>query len=162
MFLCFMDIVDDVVEEMFSTETVECDVLYPHLIDLDHNDFADDSIVSSQIQGPELKALPTHLKYVYLGYVNMLPVIISRELTLDQEDKLMDTLKMYKKAIGWIVDDIKGISSTLCRHQIALQKGAKPTRQPLRRLNRSMKEVVLKEIVKLHNVGIIYPISDSN
>lgn len=47
MFLCFMDIVDDVVEEMFSTQTVECDVLYPHLIDLDHNDFADDSIVFS-------------------------------------------------------------------------------------------------------------------
>ncbi|XP_061336688.1 uncharacterized protein LOC133283794 [Gastrolobium bilobum] len=37
----------------------------------------------------------------------------------------------------------------------------KPVRQPQRRLNPTMKEVVRKEVVKLLDAGMIYPISDS-
>jgi hypothetical protein len=46
-------------------------------------------------------------------------------------------------------------------HQIHLEDEAKPTRDAQRRLNSHMKEVVKKEVLKLLNVGIIYPISDS-
>ncbi|CAL2256521.1 unnamed protein product [Prunus armeniaca] len=42
-----------------------------------------------------------------------------------------------------------------------LEEGAKPTREPQRRLNPHMKEVVRAEVLKLLDVGIIYPISDS-
>ncbi|BBG96833.1 hypothetical protein Prudu_005760 [Prunus dulcis] len=42
-----------------------------------------------------------------------------------------------------------------------LIRGAKPTREPQRRLNPHMKEVVRAEVLKLLDVGIIYPISDS-
>ncbi|XP_059650487.1 uncharacterized protein LOC132296295, partial [Cornus florida] len=38
---------------------------------------------------------------------------------------------------------------------------AKPTREVQRRLNPNMKEVVMKEVIKLLDAGIIYPISDS-
>ncbi|RVW23195.1 hypothetical protein CK203_099561 [Vitis vinifera] len=41
-------------------------------------------------------------------------------------------------------------------------EGAKPSRQPQRRLNPSMIDVVKKEILKLLEVGVIYLISDSN
>ncbi len=34
----------------------------------------------------ELKVLPSHLKYIYLGDCSTLPVIISVELTKDQEE----------------------------------------------------------------------------
>ncbi|WVZ84671.1 hypothetical protein U9M48_031676 [Paspalum notatum var. saurae] len=37
----------------------------------------------------------------------------------------------------------------------------KPTREPQRRLNNAMREIVKKEVIKLLHVGIIYPVSDS-
>ncbi|XP_019158165.1 PREDICTED: uncharacterized protein LOC109154882 [Ipomoea nil] len=40
-------------------------------------------------------------------------------------------------------------------------EGAKPSRQPQRRLNPPMMEVVKEEVLKLLGAGIIYPISDS-
>ena len=42
-----------------------------------------------------------------------------------------------------------------------MEDGFKPTAESQRRLNPNMKEVVKKEIVKLLDAGIIYPISDS-
>ena len=78
-----------------------------------------------------------------------------------EEDKLIRVLKEFKSAIGWSIADIKGISPTMCIHRILLEEGAKPTREPQRRLNPHMKEVVRAEVLKLLDVGIIYPISDS-
>ncbi|WVZ84304.1 hypothetical protein U9M48_031351 [Paspalum notatum var. saurae] len=37
----------------------------------------------------------------------------------------------------------------------------KPTREPQRRLNNAMREVVKKEVLKLLHAGIIYPVQDS-
>ncbi|CAL8988385.1 unnamed protein product [Prunus brigantina] len=48
----------------------------------------------------------------------------------------------------------------MCMHRI-LMEDAKPTREPQRRLNPPMKDVVRTEILKLLDVGVIYPISDS-
>ena len=74
----------------------------------------------------------------------------------------MQILKEHKTAIGWTIADIKGISPSTCMHRILLEEGAKPSRQPQRRLNPPMMDVVKKEILKLLEVGVIYPISDSN
>ena len=57
--------------------------------------------------------------------------------------------------------DIKGISPSIVQHRIYLEE-AKPIRDPQRRLNPAMKEVVKKEILKLLDNRIIYPISDSS
>ncbi|RHN45064.1 putative nucleotidyltransferase, Ribonuclease H [Medicago truncatula] len=46
-------------------------------------------------------------------------------------------------------------------HKINMEENFKPVAQPQRRLNPTMKEVVRKEVVKLIEVGMIYPISDS-
>ncbi|CAA7032048.1 unnamed protein product [Microthlaspi erraticum] len=67
----------------------------------------------------------------------------------------------YRKAIGYTLDDIKGISPDLCIHRIHLEDESKPSIEPQRRLNPNLKEVVKKEILKLLDAGIIYPISDS-
>ncbi|XP_074298534.1 uncharacterized protein LOC141629429 [Silene latifolia] len=109
----------------------------------------------------ELKPLPSHLKYAFLGNEETLPVIISSKLTKDQEEALIRVLKQHKEAIGWTMADIKGISPTLCMHRILLEDEAKPVRQPQRRLNPPMMDVVKKEVLKLLHVGMIYPISDS-
>ena len=74
----------------------------------------------------------------------------------------MQVLKEHKTTIGWTIPDIKGISPSTCMHHILLEEGAKPSRQPQRRLNPPMMDVVKKEILKLLEVGVIYPISNSN
>ena len=80
----------------------------------------------------ELKPLPDHLKYSYLGDNDTLPVIISADLSLEQEASLLLTLKKYKGAIGWSMADIKGISPSIVQHRIHLIDDAKPTRDPQR------------------------------
>ncbi|CAN6562545.1 unnamed protein product [Malus baccata var. baccata] len=121
------------------------------------------TLLPSVIQAPvlELKPLPDHLKYVFLGDEETLPVIVSSSLTALEEEKLIRVLKEHKTAIGWTLADIKGISPTTCMHRIFLEEGAKPTREAQRRLNPPMMEVVEKEIIKLLDCGVIYPISDS-
>ncbi|CAN6721074.1 unnamed protein product [Malus baccata var. baccata] len=120
-------------------------------------------LLPSIIQAPvlELKPLPSHLKYIFLGENETLPAIISSSLTAQEEEKLVRVLKEFKSALGWTLADIKGISPTTCMHHIFLEEGAKPTREAQRRLNPPMMEVVKKEIIKLLDCGVIYPISDS-
>ncbi|CAN6566576.1 unnamed protein product [Malus baccata var. baccata] len=120
-------------------------------------------LLPSVVQPPtlELKPLPSHLKYVFLGEDETLPVIISSSLTALEESKLVRVLKEYKTAIGWTLADIKGISLTTCMHRILLEEGSKTSREAQRRLNPPMMEVVKKEIIKLLDCRVIYPISDS-
>ena len=98
---------------------------------------------------------------MFLDPKETLSVIISSLLSYDQEEELIRVLSDHKGAIGWSVADLKGISSTIYMHRIHLEDDAKPVRQMQHRLNPHMKEVVQKELVKLLDVGIIYPISDS-
>ncbi|KAI5324073.1 hypothetical protein L3X38_033146 [Prunus dulcis] len=120
-------------------------------------------LINSVVKPPKLepKPLPSHLKYAYLAEFETLPVIIASDLTPLEEDKLICVLKEFKSAIGWSITDTKGISPTMSMHRILLEKGAKPTHETQRRLNPHMKEVVRAEVLKLLDVGIIYPISDS-
>ena len=109
----------------------------------------------------ELKPLPSHLKYAFLGVEETFLIIISSFLELDQENKLLEILKTHRTALGWTIADIKGISPLICTHRIHLEEDVKPSRQPQRRLNPIMKEVVKKEVLKLLDVGVIYPIADN-
>lgn len=61
-----------------------------------------------------------------------------------------------------MIEDLKGIRPTVCMHKILMEDDHKPVVQPQRRLNPAMKEVVRKEVIKLLDVGLIYPIFDSS
>ncbi|WVY96365.1 hypothetical protein V8G54_028516 [Vigna mungo] len=111
---------------------------------------------------PELKMLPPHLKYVFLEEEGNKPVIISNSLSPSEEEKLIEVLKANKGAIGWSISDLKSISPTYCMHKIFMEDNYKPVAQPQRRLYPTMKEEVRKEVLKLLEAGIIYPISDSS
>ncbi|CAN6695215.1 unnamed protein product [Malus baccata var. baccata] len=110
----------------------------------------------------ELKPLPDHLKYVFLGDDETLPIIVSSSLTTHEEEKPVRVLREHKTAMGWTLADIRGMSPTTCIHRILLEEGTKPSREAQRRLNLPMMEVVKKEIIKLLDCGMIYPISDSH
>ena len=109
----------------------------------------------------ELKQLPDTLKYAYLDEKKIYPVIISDNLSEHEEERSLKIVKKYRATIGYPLDDLKGISPTLCQHKINLEPDAKPVVDHQRQLNPKMKEVVRNEIIKLMEAGIIYPIADS-
>ncbi|GKB18065.1 hypothetical protein Tco_0851988 [Tanacetum coccineum] len=109
----------------------------------------------------ELKPLLDNLEYVFLEEPYFLLVIISFQLSKQNKSKLVSVLKRHKQAFAWKTTDIPGICPSFCKHKIQLLDDKKPIVQKQRRLNPNMKEVVKKEIVKLLDTGIIYPIPDS-
>ena len=106
-----------------------------------------------------MKELPSHLKYEFLEPEKRKPVIISAALTEAKEKKLLVTLRKYKEAIAWSIEDLKGISPSICMHKILLEDNAKTSIEHQRSLNPVMKEVVRKEVLKWLNAGFIYAIS---
>ncbi|GJT87191.1 reverse transcriptase domain-containing protein [Tanacetum coccineum] len=118
----------------------------------------------SSIEEPpelELKDLPSHLEYAYLEENDKLPVIIAKGLKDDEKDALLKVLKSHKRAIAWKITDIKGIDPRFCTHKILMEDDYKPTVQSQRRVNPKIHEVIKKEVLKLLDAGMIYPISDS-
>ena len=87
----------------------------------------------------ELKQLPDNFKYAYLDETKIYHVIISANLSEHEEDKFLKTLKKHRAAIGYTLNDLKGISPTLCQHKIKLEKDAKPIVDHQRRLNPKIK-----------------------
>ena len=108
-----------------------------------------------------LKELLEHLKYAFLQPEKGKPVVIAVGLTELEEHKLLETLKKYKEAIAWSIEDLKGISPSICMHKILLEENAKTSIEHQRRLNPVIKVVVRKEVLKWLNEGFIYAISDS-
>ncbi|GJW33159.1 reverse transcriptase domain-containing protein [Tanacetum coccineum] len=120
--------------------------------------------VKSSIDEPpevELKDLPPHLEYAFLEDDNKLPVIIAKELSLGEKADLIKVLKSHKRAIAWKLSDIQGINPEFCTHKILMEEDYKPAVQHQRRVNPKIHDVIKKEVEKLLDAGLIYPISDS-
>nr|GEY95386.1 reverse transcriptase domain-containing protein [Tanacetum cinerariifolium] len=120
--------------------------------------------VKSSIDEPpevELKDLPSHLEYAFLEGDNKLPVIIAKELGDEEKSALLKVLNSHKRAIAWKLSDIQGINPKFCTHKILLEEDYKPTVQHQRRVNPKIHDVIKKEVEKLLDAGLIYPISDS-
>ncbi|CAM8999027.1 unnamed protein product [Rhodiola kirilowii] len=109
----------------------------------------------------ELKPLPVSLRYEFLGPNSTYPVIVNASLTDIETQKLLDVLREHRPALGYSIDNLKGISPDLCMHRINLEGDARPSRDALRRLNPKLNDVVMKEIQKLLDAGIIYSVADS-
>ena len=92
----------------------------------------EDRVLPAEEKPPklELKPLPSHLKYAFLGVEETFLVIISSSLESDQENKLLEILRTHKTTIGWTIADIKGINPLICTHRIHLEEDVKPSRQP--------------------------------
>lgn len=80
----------------------------------------------SHEQSVDLKPLSPHLKYSYLEEDQKLLVIIARELTSQQEEKLLHILRKNKNAIGW------GVSHLALFFNVLKLDGHELTSSPLR------------------------------
>nr|GEU84787.1 reverse transcriptase domain-containing protein [Tanacetum cinerariifolium] len=118
----------------------------------------------SSIEEPlklELKDLPSHLEYAYLEGVDKLLVIIAKDLKDNEKEALLKVLKSHKMAIAWKITDIKVIDPQFFTHKILMEENYKLTVQSQRRVNPKIHEVIKKEVIKLLDAEMIYPISDS-
>ena len=105
----------------------------------------------------ELKPLPYGLQYVFLNNNQETHVIISDKLSQEETHKLVVVLERHKSVIGYSLQDLIGISPTLCTHCIPIDPDSSPSREPQQRLNNAMREVVKKEVLKLLHAEIICP-----
>nr|GEV26187.1 reverse transcriptase domain-containing protein [Tanacetum cinerariifolium] len=109
----------------------------------------------------ELKVLPPHLEYAFLEGDDKLPVIIAKDLSVEEKIAFITVLKSHKRAIAWKLSDIKGINPEFCTHKILMEEDFEPTVQHQRRVNPKIHYVIKQEVIKLLDAGLIYPISDS-
>jgi hypothetical protein len=93
-----------------------------------------------------------------LGPDKTYPVIASDELSPEENEKLLDLLKKHMKVIGYSINDLKGLIPAFCTHLIPMEDQCNPIVDYQRRLTHVMREVVKKEVIKLLDAGIIYPV----
>nr|GEZ88306.1 reverse transcriptase domain-containing protein [Tanacetum cinerariifolium] len=109
----------------------------------------------------ELKELPPNLEYAFFRENNKWPVIMSKDLSVNEKSALIKVFKSRKKAIAWKLTDIKGIDPEFCSHKILLEDDYSPKVQSQRRVNPKIHDVIKKEVEKLFDARLIYPISDN-
>nr|GEZ38955.1 reverse transcriptase domain-containing protein [Tanacetum cinerariifolium] len=90
----------------------------------------------------ELKVLPPHLKYAFLEGDDKLPVIIVKDLSVEENTALLTVLKSHKRAIAWKLSDIKGINPEFCTYKILMEEDFEPTVQHQRRVNPKIYDVI--------------------
>nr|GEV56502.1 retrovirus-related Pol polyprotein [Tanacetum cinerariifolium] len=93
----------------------------------------------------ELKALPSYLEYAFLEGDNKLPIIIAKDLSVEEKAALITVLKSHKRAIAWKLSDIKGINPEFCSHKILLEEDFTPAIQHQRRVNPKIHDVIKQE-----------------
>nr|GEY13506.1 reverse transcriptase domain-containing protein [Tanacetum cinerariifolium] len=109
----------------------------------------------------ELKDLPPHLEYAFLEGDNKFPVIIAKNLSMEEKTALITVLKSHKRAIAWKLFDIKGIDPEFCTHKILMEEDFESAVQHQRRVNPKIHDVIKNEVLKLLDAGLIYLISAS-
>nr|GEU51831.1 DNA-directed DNA polymerase [Tanacetum cinerariifolium] len=109
----------------------------------------------------ELKDLPPHLEYAFLEGDDKLPIIIGKDMKDEEKTALIKVLKSHKQALSWQLPDIIGINLEFCTHKILMEDDFKPAVQHQRRVNPKIHEVIKKDVLKLVDAGLIYPILDS-
>nr|GFB86207.1 reverse transcriptase domain-containing protein [Tanacetum cinerariifolium] len=90
-----------------------------------------------------------------------LPIIIAKDIKDEEKTALVMVLKSHKQALAWQLFDIKGINLKFYTHKILIEDDFKPAVQHQRRVNPKMHKVIKKEVLKLLDARLIYPILDS-
>ncbi|MCO5577929.1 hypothetical protein L7F22_031764 [Adiantum nelumboides] len=77
------------------------------------------------------------------------PAYIATDLTEEEEQLLIATLKQYKDVFAWFYKDLKGVDSSICQHTIPLKSDSKPSRQRPYTYNETFARKIKEEIDKL-------------
>ena len=80
------------------------------------------------------------------------PAYIATDLSPEEEELLIKTLKEYKDIFAWSYKDLKGIDPEICQHSIPLKSDAKPSRQRPYTYNETFAKKIKEKIDKLREV----------
>jgi hypothetical protein len=105
----------------------------------------------------KLKPLPSSLLYAFLNGDTESPIIVSDKLSNKETTKLIAILEKHRAVFDYSLQDLMGISPTLCTHRIPIDPASTPSREHQHTLKNAMREVVKKVILKILHAGIIYP-----
>jgi hypothetical protein len=75
--------------------------------------------------------------------------------------EVAEFIEKHRKVIGYLINDLKGLSPAFCTHRIPIEEQCKPVVKHKRRITHAMWEVVKKEVIKLLDARIIYPVPHS-
>nr|GEY91702.1 hypothetical protein [Tanacetum cinerariifolium] len=103
-----------------------------------------------------LPPLPNHEQYMP-SYKKELKVCEAKTV----KSSFDEPPESHKRAIARKLSDIKGIDPGFCTQKILMEEDFKPAVQHQRRVNHKIHDVIKNEVLKLLDVGLIYPISDS-
>ena len=85
-------------------------------------------------------------------------VWIATDLTPDEEELLISTLREYKDIFAWSYKDLKGVDPAICQHTIPMREEAKPSKQRPYTYNDNFGSKIKEEIDKLLEAEFIYEI----
>nr|GEU32574.1 reverse transcriptase domain-containing protein [Tanacetum cinerariifolium] len=72
--------------------------------------------------------LHPHLEYTFLEGDDKFPIIIAKDLSVEEKTALITVLKSHKRAIAWKLSDIKGIDPEFCTRKILMEEDFDPAR----------------------------------
>ncbi|GJR87255.1 reverse transcriptase domain-containing protein [Tanacetum coccineum] len=158
----------------FILEEIEAelsDTSYKSGIDDAECDLEKDILLLEAILNSEpLSPLPNHANY-FPGVRKELKICEAKtdetsiehlpDLSVLEKAALIKVLQSHKRAIAWKLSDIKGINPEFCTHKILMEEDCTPAVQHQRLVNLKIHDVIKKEVEKLLDAGLIYPISDS-
>nr|GEV98535.1 reverse transcriptase domain-containing protein [Tanacetum cinerariifolium] len=131
------------------------------VIDMACEEYSQEVIGFSNVIASGNPNLPPHLEYAFLEGDDKLPVIITKDLSVEEKTALITILKSHKRAIAWKLSNIKGIDPRFCTHKILMEEEFELAVQHQRRVNPKSHDVIKNEVLKFLDAGLIYPISDS-
>lgn len=74
------------------------------------------------------------------------PLNINSSLILEQEKQLIQALQKFLDTFSWEYTDTRGIHLDTCIHHIYIEENARPVRQPQRRMNPTLREIMKDEL----------------
>ncbi|GJV80634.1 reverse transcriptase domain-containing protein [Tanacetum coccineum] len=170
-----IDVIDEIIEEDFGAlpdkvskifHSIEGTILEEKLF-AEFDEFMaitadENSEFESDTEEPSFEKITFNTNYkIKTSIEEPLTDLELKPLSEENKNKLVSVLKRHKQAFAWKTTDIPGICLSFCKHKIQLLEDKKPVVQKQRRLNPNMQKDVKKEIVKLLDIGIIYPIANS-
>ncbi|XP_035836039.1 uncharacterized protein LOC118484175 [Helianthus annuus] len=126
------EVIEKVEESVSESKEVDEDEWVPEVLELSEIKSESESTPVEKPAPLELKVLPSHLEYAFLGEGSEFPVIISSKLEEGEKGRLLEVLRVNREAIAWRLSDIKGISPAYCTHRILMEDDYKPVVQPQR------------------------------
>jgi hypothetical protein len=86
-------------------------------------------------------------------------VVISEDLTSQDEEKLISCLSRNKDVFAWSALDLVGVSRTIIEHSLGIDPSVRPKKQRLRKMSNEKTEAAKVEVHRLLEANFIEPIA---